>query len=803
MKKKKNKEMRKKGFTLIELLAVIVIVAIVAGISVSVFLTVIDNSKKNASVLAMSNLREAAVLYGKEKTSSIPWNTYKDNDGNSYKYLCLTVRELIDAGYFNKQFYKKDIYKDVVKDNTFIQLSQNGNYDNLTVKMVEESNKEVCERKIVEEINPELLRFTTDDASVYSDRFFVKAGLLHDTSMLNKVEFNGVIGEQNYPCSNENGCTFNTLKSSTSYNYKICLKSKAGSGLNFSESCIAKNTTTKNLVKPSISISLSDSIDLLYNAAIYFSSENIYGGKGYYYFKSEVDGTTDKNVFACTDINNKGSSCSSSATNRVVANKWYRSNDNIVNLNTLSLREFVGKELKVEAATLDDSNNKMNYVASIKPSLTVCNISYDLDGGVNDSSNPSTYGRSNSTITLKNPSKVGYSFTGWTGSNGTSPVKDLNVNLSTCNLNYKANWKRSFTCGQVGGTTTYMGHSWYTNSNENGYCDLSLNGVVGSDSGNRYADASNDSIGVYSYIKDYSNGQDKLSAERDAGLIDRTSINTNSGNKNASNIGGYWWYDSGRVYYGTAIDTYSANDCHYFFWGGFTYDSGNESKNGLDDVSHARYCLGNVKTSYSGAVAATNTSGTKDYSNIKLTINNTIRNVSMYVNKFSYSSGNNFNRKVYYLNDDGSTWSEVSYSSKLISRGTPTKGKDGVSGCPHKKDEGYNDTSCPEVNHTTEAKSYNIRGCGQVLADGAIKKDANGDSVQLFYVTKKTRGSYYFAGGSNYIYGKNTSVRTLTAYDGGNDYNAPGSDCEKRTYYTTSGSKTVYYKYRPHIRVKI
>lgn len=41
-------------------------------------------------------------------------------------------------------------------------------------------------------------------------------------------------------------------------------------------------------------------------------------------------------------------------------------------------------------------------------------ITYDLDGGVNNPNNPSTYTDRSSTFTLQNPTKEGYTFAGWT-----------------------------------------------------------------------------------------------------------------------------------------------------------------------------------------------------------------------------------------------------------------------------------------------------------------------------------------------------------------------------------------------------
>lgn len=69
------------------------------------------------------------------------------------------------------------------------------------------------------------------------------------------------------------------------------------------------------------------------------------------------------------------------------------------------------------------------------------NISYNLDGG-SMSEQPTSYNVESSTFTLPTPTKTGYTFTGWTGSNGTAPQMTVTVNKGTRgNLNYTANWQ--------------------------------------------------------------------------------------------------------------------------------------------------------------------------------------------------------------------------------------------------------------------------------------------------------------------------------------------------------------------------
>ena len=68
-------------------------------------------------------------------------------------------------------------------------------------------------------------------------------------------------------------------------------------------------------------------------------------------------------------------------------------------------------------------------------------ISYTMNGGTNNSSNPSTY-TVNDSFTLKEPTKAGYTFTGWTYSGQTTPTKNVTISAGTMgNLSYTANWQ--------------------------------------------------------------------------------------------------------------------------------------------------------------------------------------------------------------------------------------------------------------------------------------------------------------------------------------------------------------------------
>ncbi|MBR5662861.1 MAG: InlB B-repeat-containing protein [Bacilli bacterium] len=70
-------------------------------------------------------------------------------------------------------------------------------------------------------------------------------------------------------------------------------------------------------------------------------------------------------------------------------------------------------------------------------------VTYDLNGGTLSSQNRSTYNVETNTFTLNNPTKDGYYFTGWTGSNGTTPQTNVSIAKgSSGNKSYTANYEK-------------------------------------------------------------------------------------------------------------------------------------------------------------------------------------------------------------------------------------------------------------------------------------------------------------------------------------------------------------------------
>ena len=79
------------------------------------------------------------------------------------------------------------------------------------------------------------------------------------------------------------------------------------------------------------------------------------------------------------------------------------------------------------------------YVANY--SAVAYTISYNMNGGNVADSNPTGYNTASATFTLNNPTKEGYTFTGWIGSNGNTPQTVVTIETgSTENKTYTANY---------------------------------------------------------------------------------------------------------------------------------------------------------------------------------------------------------------------------------------------------------------------------------------------------------------------------------------------------------------------------
>ena len=106
---------------------------------------------------------------------------------------------------------------------------------------------------------------------------------------------------------------------------------------------------------------------------------------------------------------------------------------------TVSPKSFTGYTSPVSQTVNWDSTTAKTITFVYTP--IEYTISYTLNGGTVASANKTTYTIETATFTLNNPTKTGYTFKGWTGSNSTSANTSVSiVKGSTGNKSYTANW---------------------------------------------------------------------------------------------------------------------------------------------------------------------------------------------------------------------------------------------------------------------------------------------------------------------------------------------------------------------------
>ena len=100
-----------------------------------------------------------------------------------------------------------------------------------------------------------------------------------------------------------------------------------------------------------------------------------------------------------------------------------------------------GLEDKTENVTITQgSTENREYEANWE--IEKYTITYDLAGGnLGEQTNPGTYTIESEDITLNNPTREGYTFAGWTGTDLTEATKDVTLTKGTTeNKTYTANW---------------------------------------------------------------------------------------------------------------------------------------------------------------------------------------------------------------------------------------------------------------------------------------------------------------------------------------------------------------------------
>ena len=98
-----------------------------------------------------------------------------------------------------------------------------------------------------------------------------------------------------------------------------------------------------------------------------------------------------------------------------------------------------GETAKTTVTIAKGSTGMREYVATWTP--ISYSVTYDLDGGTVATANPTSYTIESSTITLNNPTKTGYTFTGWTGTGLNQATITVEIAKGSTGVrSYTANW---------------------------------------------------------------------------------------------------------------------------------------------------------------------------------------------------------------------------------------------------------------------------------------------------------------------------------------------------------------------------
>ena len=124
-----------------------------------------------------------------------------------------------------------------------------------------------------------------------------------------------------------------------------------------------------------------------------------------------------------------------------------------------------GSKYCIGSATAGESN-----FGTISAGTITYYITYNLDGGTNHPDNKTSYKVTTDTFTIYSPTKEGYIFNGWTGSNGDVPQIDIVIPKGSIGaLTFNANWtfdNYTITYNLNGGTVSEDNPTAYTSTTE-------------------------------------------------------------------------------------------------------------------------------------------------------------------------------------------------------------------------------------------------------------------------------------------------------------------------------------------------
>lgn len=413
-----KKKINNKGFTLIELLAIIAITAIVLGIGTYGIVDLVTKSKEKGSLISETSIKKSASLYADEAGDSL----WIDPGRGDYKYYCITIEELINKGIIKKNAKLPkgiDKYNYVSIKKNKVTFVKNDPVILDTNADINSTDYQVCTGNKFEEKGktPEFtgnkswtdsLEVSFNDGKAESD--IKDKWCQYDTTSSISGDKNIIVLD-----SKTNTCNIDkNLTNKTSYYVRICMSTVRGSTM-----CSDTNSySTADFVNPEFS--MKDDI-----ITIKYKDDNV--KEPYHYFKSNVDGTSDKNVSECTLGGDNKFTCSGSTSN-ITKDKWYKVNENEVKI---TYKDNEIKNGDITARIMDgtgnykDSDKKFNLYRTVFKKGNADKINNSTDDITNICLNDI-----DKKCNIKSPSisKDGYTIVGWnTDSSASSSIWKANT----------------------------------------------------------------------------------------------------------------------------------------------------------------------------------------------------------------------------------------------------------------------------------------------------------------------------------------------------------------------------------------
>ena len=424
-----KKKINNKGFTLIELLAIIAITAIILGVGTYGIVNLVNKSKEKGSLISETSIKESASLYADEAGDSL----WIDPGSGDYKYYCITIEELINKGIIKKN---AKLPKGIDKYN-YVSIKKNKvtfvKGEPLIIKdaLGGSADASVCVGNIIKEKiesapkEKNVTSYTDEIDSVFDD-MVGESKIIDKTCYFNK-DSSSIVRDDGHKGDfdkSSNTCLIKGLDDETIYYYKTCMTTEKGSII-CSDSY---STSTASFVSPEFSTK-DDTITIKYK------DDNV--KEPYHYFKSNVNGNSDKNVSECVLGSDNKFTCSGSTSN-ITKDKWYKVNENEVKI---TYKDNEIKNGDITARIMDgtgnykDSDKKFNLYRIVFKKGNADKI----NNGTNDITNI-CLNDIDKKCSIKSPSisKDGYTIVGW------------NIDSSASNSIWKVN-----TSKDIDGSNTY------------------------------------------------------------------------------------------------------------------------------------------------------------------------------------------------------------------------------------------------------------------------------------------------------------------------------------------------------------